>query len=102
MTKMAVNSSRCQQRERKKQALLQQIQQQRQSLSEYGQQWLAITRSYDRGWQMLRPFQSYIATASSLLLLYGLFRPRKFYRWSRHMVNVLGIINTIRKILNKQ
>ncbi|MBD2815348.1 YqjK-like family protein [Xenorhabdus sp. Flor] len=97
-----MNKSRRQQRERKKQALLQEIQQQRQSLSAYGQHWLTIIRSYDRGWQMLLSFKPYFAIGSGILLLYGIRHPRKIYRWSRRLISIWTHINTLHNILNRR
>ncbi|PHM27464.1 YqjK-like family protein [Xenorhabdus budapestensis] len=95
-----MNKSQRQQRERRKQALLQKIQQQRQSLSAYGQHWLTITRSYDHSWQIILSFKPYFAIGSGILLLYGIRHPRKLYRWSRRLVGFWTYINTLRNILN--
>ncbi|PHM65290.1 cell division protein FtsH [Xenorhabdus stockiae] len=97
-----MNKSRRLQREQRKQALLQQIQLQRQSLSEHGQQWLALTRTYDHSWQTLLSFKPYFAVGSGILLLYGIRHPKKLYRWSLRMLGIWKLIDTTRNIFNSR
>ncbi|MDE9492300.1 YqjK-like family protein [Xenorhabdus bovienii] len=87
-----MNKSRRQQREWRKQQLLLEIQQQRQSLSECTQHWLDITQPYDKGWQTLSAFKPYVAIGSGIALIYGICHPMKFYRGSRRMVSLLRLI----------
>ncbi|KMJ44219.1 YqjK-like family protein [Xenorhabdus khoisanae] len=97
-----MNKSWHHQRELRKQQLLKEIQQQRQSLSAYSQHWLDITQSYDKGWQALLAFRPYVAIGAGIALFYGLCRhPQKFYRWSRQMISIFGVIKTIRNTLDK-
>ncbi|CDH18247.1 YqjK-like family protein [Xenorhabdus bovienii] len=87
-----MNKSQRQQREWRKQQLLLEIQQQRQSLSGCTQHWLDITQPYDKGWQTLSAFKPYVAIGSGIALIYGICHPMKFYRWSRRMVSLLRLI----------
>ncbi|PHM31257.1 YqjK-like family protein [Xenorhabdus innexi] len=97
-----MNKSRRLQREQRKQVLLQQIQLQRKSLSEYGQRWLTITRSYDQSWQTLLSFRPYFALGSGILLFYGIRHPKKLYRWSLRLLGMWKLINTARMIINRR
>ncbi|MBI6549233.1 YqjK-like family protein [Xenorhabdus lircayensis] len=96
-----MNKSWRHQRKLRKQRLLNEIQQQRQSLSIYSQHWLEITQPYDKGWQTLLAFKPYVAIGSGIALFYGLCYPKKFYRWSRHMISILGIMKIVRNTLYK-
>ncbi|SFU98641.1 YqjK-like family protein [Xenorhabdus koppenhoeferi] len=84
---------------RRKSLLLKEILQQRQALSDCGQHWLEITQSYDKGWQTLLTFKSYVAIGSGIALLYGLRHPKRLYRWSRQMISILGIMKIVRNML---
>ncbi|MDX7986997.1 cell division protein FtsH [Xenorhabdus sp. 12] len=83
----------------RKQRLLQEIQQQRKSLSQCSQQWLELTQPYDKSWQTLLAFKPYIAIGSGIALIYGLRRPKKLYHWSRRMLSVLEILKIVRNAL---
>ncbi|WP_099142688.1 YqjK-like family protein [Xenorhabdus kozodoii] len=96
-----MNKSGYQQRKWRKQQLLKEIQQQRQQLAAYGRNWLAVIQPYDKGWQALSAFKPYIAVGSGLVLLYGLRHPKPFYRWSRRIINILGIMKMVRNTLYK-
>ncbi|CDG22909.1 conserved protein of unknown function [Xenorhabdus poinarii G6] len=85
----------------RKQRLLNKIQQQRQLLATYGQNWLEVTQPYDKGWQTLVNVKPYLAMGSAMLFLYGLRHPRTFYRGLRHMSRILGIVKVIRNTLYK-
>ncbi|BET95485.1 YqjK-like family protein [Xenorhabdus taiwanensis] len=92
-----MNKSGYRQRKLRKQQLLKEIQQQRQLLATYGQNWLEVTQPYDKGWQIFIVFKPYVVIGSGLALLYGLRHPRQFYRWSRRIINIFRIIKTVRK-----
>ncbi|MDC9580347.1 YqjK-like family protein [Xenorhabdus sp. PR6a] len=94
-----MNKSGHYQRKRRKQQLLKEIQQQRQLLSAYSQSWLEVTQPYDKGWQALTAFKPYVAIGAGLALLYGLRHPKRFYRWSRRMISILGIVKIVRNTL---
>ncbi len=96
-----MNKSGRHQRKQRKQRLLNKIQQQRQLLAAYGQNWLEVTQPYDKGWQTLVNFKPYLAIGSAMLFLYGLRHPSKFYRGLRHMSRILGIVKVIRNTLYK-
>ncbi|AOM42943.1 cell division protein FtsH [Xenorhabdus hominickii] len=96
-----MNSSRGQQLKLRKQQLLQEIQQQRQSLSACSQHWLEITQPYDKGWQTLLTFKPYAVIGSGIALLYALRHPTKFFRWSRRIISILGIVQTVRNTLHE-
>ncbi|MBC8948583.1 MULTISPECIES: YqjK-like family protein [Xenorhabdus] len=96
-----MNKSGYHQRKLRKQQLLKEIQQQRQLLATYGQNWLEVTQPYDKGWQTLIAFKPYVAIGFGLVLLYGFHQPKQFYRWSRHIINMLGIIKSVRNTLYK-
>ncbi|MEQ1974334.1 YqjK-like family protein [Xenorhabdus sp. SGI240] len=89
------------QRKLRKQQLLKEIQQQRQLLATYSQNWLKMTQPYDKGWQTFITFKPYVAIGSGLALLYGLRHPRQFYHWSRRIINIFGIIKIVRNTLYK-
>ncbi|WP_338884266.1 MULTISPECIES: YqjK-like family protein [Xenorhabdus] len=96
-----MNKSRYRQRSLRKQQLLKEIQQQRQLLATYSQNWLEVTQPYDKGWQTLMAFKPYIAIGSGLALLYGLRHPKQLYHWSRRIINIFGIIKIVRNTLYK-
>ncbi|OTA17547.1 cell division protein FtsH [Xenorhabdus vietnamensis] len=94
-----MNKSGHHRRKLRKQQLLKEIQQQRQLLSAYSQNWLETTQSYDKGWQTLLAFKPYFAIGSGIALLYGLRHPKKFYRWSHRIIRILGIVKIVRNTL---
>ncbi|OKP03443.1 YqjK-like family protein [Xenorhabdus eapokensis] len=96
-----MNKSGYHQRKLRKQQLLKEIQQQRQLIAAYSRNWLEVIQPYDKFWQTLVAFKPYVAIGSGLALLYGLRHPRQFYRWSRHIINILGIIKIVRNTLYK-
>ncbi|WP_237387934.1 YqjK-like family protein [Xenorhabdus sp. Sc-CR9] len=96
-----MNKSRQHQRKSRKQLLLHEIRQQRQSLSNCSRHWLEITQSYDKGWQTLLTFKSHVAVCSAIALFYGLRHPNKVYRWSRHIISIFGIMKIVRNTLYK-
>ncbi|MDC9589195.1 YqjK-like family protein [Xenorhabdus sp. XENO-10] len=96
-----MNKSGYHQRKLRKQQLLKEIQQQRQLLSVYSRSWLEATQAYDKGWQTLAAFKPYFAIGSGIALIYGLRHPKKFYRWSRRMVSILGFMKAMRNTLYK-
>ncbi|MDX7990569.1 cell division protein FtsH [Xenorhabdus sp. Reich] len=96
-----MNKLRHQQLKSRKQQLLTEIQQQRQSLSDCRQHWFEITQYYDKGWQTLLAFKPYAVIGSGIVLLYSLRHPKKLYRWSRRMINILGFIKIVRNTLHK-
>ncbi|OTA20188.1 cell division protein FtsH [Xenorhabdus beddingii] len=96
-----MNKSWHHQRTLRKQQLLKEIRQQRQSLSACSRHWLEITQPYDKGWQVLLAFKPYATLGAGIVLFYGLCHPKKFYRWSRHMIPLVGIMKVVRNALNK-
>ncbi|KLN97725.1 YqjK-like family protein [Moellerella wisconsensis] len=80
----------------KKRQLLQQIEQQRTSLSDTTQHWLKITEPYDRTWQTLISFRPILIAGASLLSLYSLRRPKKLLSWGKRALGAWGIVRTVR------
>ncbi|WP_119711874.1 YqjK-like family protein [Arsenophonus endosymbiont of Aleurodicus floccissimus] len=56
----------------KKQQLLTNIQQQRNTLSATSEHWLTITASYDRTWQKMLVFKPLLIASFSLIALYNI------------------------------
>ncbi|MBD2802897.1 YqjK-like family protein [Xenorhabdus sp. M] len=83
----------------RKQQLLEEIRQQRQSLSACSQQWMKLTQPYDKGWQALLSFKPYAVIGSGIALIYGLRHPKKLYRWSRQVISFISIIKIVRNAL---
>lgn len=70
-------------REARKAFLLSQIQQQRLDLNAGRRDWLELTASYDRKWNMLLSLRSWALVGSSVFAIWGVRHPNRLVRWSR-------------------
>lgn len=82
-----------------KQQLIQQIHQQRLSLSAQKHQWLQATAGYDRGWVRLCQLRKYLLAASSLVALYNFRHPSRMIRWTKRALGIIGTFKLIRSTL---
>lgn len=89
-------------RERRKEQLIRQIQQQRLDLAANKTLWLEKTEPFDRSWQTLYGLRKYMAIGSSVIALYGIRHPSKLIRWSRRALSVWGTVRLIRNALPKK
>ncbi|EES3333223.1 TPA: hypothetical protein J1422_003420 [Escherichia coli] len=84
--------------ENRKQKLLKQIEQQRQTLGLLKADWLRITSPVDRGWQSLYQWRNVIVPAVGVAALYTLkSRPRRLIVWPRRVLAVWGGLRFIRR-----
>lgn len=88
-------------RRKRKAALLSQIQQQRQDLCVAGDEWLAATARYDRGWQKIASLRRYIVLAGGALAVWNVRRPGKIMRLARRGLSIWSTWRVARSTVNK-
>lgn len=88
-------------REQRKIVLLNQIQQQRLSLSDAKRQWLETTAPYDKGWHALVSLRRYFVIAGSVLAIWNVRRPGKIMRLVKRGFSVWSTWRVVRSSLNK-
>lgn len=88
-------------REQRKTQLLNQIQQQRLSLSIAKRQWIETTAPYDRGWHTLVSLRRYFVIAGSVLAVWNVRRPGKMMRLVKRGFGVWSTWRMVRTSLNK-
>lgn len=88
-------------REKRKVELLNQIQQQRLSLSVAKYRWLEATAPYDRGWHALVSLRRYFVVAGSVLAIWNVRRPGKMMRLVKRGFSVWSTWRVVRTSLNK-
>ncbi|WP_454266945.1 YqjK family protein [Serratia sp. 121840015-1] len=85
-------------RENRKQQLLQQIAQQRQTLSLLKSDWLRLSEPVDRSWQALYRCRAFIVPGIGITALYALkSKPRRLIIWPRRAVAAWGAMKFIRQ-----
>ena len=88
-------------REQRKTELLNQIRQQRISLSAARYQWLGATAPYDRGWHSLVSLRRYFVVAGSVLAIWNVRRPGKMMRLAKRGFSVWSTWRVVRTSLNR-
>lgn len=88
-------------REQRKTALLNQIQQQRLSLSIAKHQWLETTAPYDKGWHALVSLRRYFVLVGSVLAIWNVRRPGKVMRLIKRGFSAWSTWRLVRTSLNK-
>lgn len=91
-----------QQRELKKNLLLQRITRQRSELAQGRQAWLEQTQSFDKGWLALTQYPIITATGVGVAIVYGLRHPRKLILWSRRALGIWSTVNFVKNSLNSK
>ncbi|AWH88346.1 YqjK-like family protein [Limnobaculum parvum] len=91
-----------QQRERKKNLLLQDIARQRSDLAQSRQAWLEQTQPFDRGWLALTQYPIITATSLGVAVVYGLRHPRKLILWGRRALGIWSTVNFVKNSLNSK
>ncbi|HAY0331070.1 YqjK family protein [Escherichia coli] len=85
-------------REHRKQELLKQIEQQRQTLSMLKTDWLRITVPVDRGWRSLYQCRNVIVPCIGIAALFVLkSKPRRLIIWPHRALTVFGGLKFIRR-----
>lgn len=85
-------------REDRKQQLLQQIAQQRQTLSLLKSDWLILSEPVDRSWQALYQRRAFIVPCIGIVALYALkSKPGRLIIWQRRAVAAWGAMKFIRR-----
>lgn len=94
--------STCRQKQKnRKHQLLQQIEQQRQTLGFLKNDWLKFTAPVDKGWQSLHKWRAFIVPCASIALIYALkSKPRRLLFWPRRAFVAWGAIKFIRQRLS--
>ncbi|AYP92976.1 hypothetical protein L0N55_004682 [Salmonella enterica] len=88
-------------RENRKQQLLQQIAQQRQTLSQLKTDWLRLTAPVDRGWQSLYQWRAFIVPGIGIAVFCAMkSKPRRLIIWPRRAVAAWGAMKFIRQRLS--
>ncbi|MEX6312897.1 YqjK-like family protein [Providencia manganoxydans] len=64
---------------RKKQHLIDKIDQQRAALSAASDDWLQVTEPYDRTWKVIVTFRPIFMAAAGLLSIYTIKRPKRIF-----------------------
>ncbi len=88
-------------REQRKTELLNQIQQQRASLSIAKYQWLETTAPYDKGWHTLVNLRRYFVVAGTVLAIWNVRRPGKMMRLVKRGFSFWSAWRVVRTSLNK-
>jgi len=88
-------------REQRKTELLNQIQQQRVSLSIAKYHWLETTAPYDKGWHTLVSLRRYFVVAGSVLAIWNVRRPGKMMRLVKRGFSVWSTWRVVRSSLNR-
>ena len=87
--------------DKRKAALLIQIQQQRINLSMAKRDWLDVTAPYDRGWDVLVSLRRYVVVAGSVLAIWNIRRPGKIMRLAKRGFSIWSTWRVARTSLNR-
>ena len=89
-------------RQQRKAFLLSQIQQQRLDLSASRRDWLAVTRSYDRGWNTCLSLRSWALVGSSVMAIWTVRHPNLLVRWARRGFGAWTAWRLVKSTLRQQ
>jgi hypothetical protein len=89
-------------RQQRKAFLLSQIQQQRLDLSASRRDWLAVTRSYDRGWNTFLSLRSWALVGSSVMAIWTVRHPNLLVRWARRGFGAWTAWRLVKSTLRQQ
>lgn len=88
--------------QQRKAFLLSQIQQQRLDLSASRRDWLAVTRSYDRGWNTFLSLRSWALVGSSVMAIWTIRHPNLLVRWARRGFGAWTAWRLVKSTLRQQ
>lgn len=86
---------------RRKQLLLNKIQQQRTDLGQSTQTWLVVTEPYDKAWRILVSLKPALLVGASMLSLYSIKHPKKLFRWGKRIIGAAGLLRALQKSFKK-
>lgn len=93
--------SRTRERQQRKARLLSQIQQQRLDLVASRRDWLAVTRSYDRGWNLFLSLRAWVLVGGSLIALRSVRHPNVMLRWAKRGFGVWSTWRLVKSALHR-
>lgn len=87
-------------RARKKDRLLEEIQQQRAEITQLTAHWRIQTAPIDKGYRNLVRYKNVLMGGLGLMMLYNIRSPSKMVRWSRRALNTWQVFRLFRRTIN--
>lgn len=85
---------------KRKARLLSEIQQQRLDLTAGRRDWLEVTGTYDRGWNMLLSLRSWALIGSSAMAVWSIRHPSMLVRWGKRGLGIWSLWRLVKSTLN--